>query len=409
MKKGIVMNNFLKKGIPALVAAGMIWNVLPIKAYSDINYNDGNWYNDVILEATNNGWMTGYDNGNFGPNDTMSRGMAATVLFRMANAENTDFVAYYPDVQNKSDYYAVPVTWAKQNKVITGYDNGYFGPNDQLTREQLAVILFRYAGNLGCDVSTRATLTKFSDSTQVSSYAKDAMQWAVSVGILSGDAGRLKPTTPVSRSEACKMLVMANRFIQGDYDISTGDGNLEIDSSLYSLTAKDLLGKSVYEVIEIMAPLFQENAQNSGILASVSMSQFILETGYGQSELAQNANNLFGMKSSISYNTWPNSTWDGVSVYNKVIQETDINGVPNITTTASFRAYNTMYESILDHSAYLLGAMNGSALRYNGIAGCTDYEKALQIIVDGGYAGNSKTYTSSCCAIIERYNLTQYD
>jgi hypothetical protein len=409
MKKGIVMNNFLKKGIPALVAAGMIWNVLPIKAYSDINYDDGNWYNDVILEATNNGWMTGYDNGNFGPNDTMSRGMAATVLFRMANAENTDFVAYYPDVQNKSDYYAVPVTWAKQNKVITGYDNGYFGPNDQLTREQLAVILFRYAGNLGCDVSTRATLTKFSDSTQVSSYAKDAMQWAVSIGILSGDAGRLKPTTPVSRSEACKMLVMANRFIQGDYDISTGDGNLEIDSSLYSLTAKDLLGKSVYEVIEIMAPLFQENAQNSGILASVSMSQFILETGYGQSELAQNVNNLFGMKSYISNNTWANSTWDGVSVYNKVTQEADSNGNPTITTTASFRAYNTMYESILDHSAYLLGAMNGSALRYNGIAGCTDYEKALQIIVDGGYAGNSKTYTSSCCAIIERYNLTQYD
>jgi flagellum-specific peptidoglycan hydrolase FlgJ len=401
------MKRFFKKGIPVLFAAGMILNTLPIKAYTDINYNDSNWYNGVILEATNNGWMTGYENGSFGPNDTMSRGMAATVLYRMANAGNTAFVAYYPDVQYAGDYYAIPVTWAKQNKVITGYENGYFGPNDCLTREQLAVILYRYAGTLGCDVSTRASLSSFSDNAQVSSYALTAMQWAVSVGILSGDAGRLKPTTAVNRAEACKMLVIANRFIQGNQNVD--DSSSTIDTSLYSLTAKDLQGKTVYEVIDILAPLFQENAKSSGILASVSMAQFILESGYAQSELAQNANNLFGMKSYISNNTWANSTWDGVSVYNKVTQEADSNGNPTITITATFRAYDTMYQSISDHSAYLLGAMNGNTLRYDGIAGCKDYTKALQIIADGGYAGNSKTYVSSLTSVIERYNLTQYD
>lgn len=160
------------------------------------------------------------------------------------------------------------------------------------------------------------------------------------------------------------------------------------------------------DVIAKVGSLFTADQKKSGILASVSLAQFILESGYGKSELAQNANNCFGMKKSLSGNTWSGSTWDGSSVYTKKTQEYE-NG-QYVTITADFRKYPSVEKSIADHSAYLLGAKNGSAFRYNGLKGCTDYKKAVQIIKDGGYA-TSSTYVSNLCSIIEKWNLTKYD
>lgn len=160
------------------------------------------------------------------------------------------------------------------------------------------------------------------------------------------------------------------------------------------------------DVIAKVGPLFTADQKKSGILASVSLAQFILESGYGKSELAQNANNCFGMKKSLSGNTWSGSVWDGKSIYTKKTQEEE-NG-QMITITADFRKYAKVEDSIADHSAYLLGAKNGSALRYDGLKGCADYKKAVQIIKDGGYA-TSSSYVNNLCSIIERWNLTQYD
>lgn len=160
------------------------------------------------------------------------------------------------------------------------------------------------------------------------------------------------------------------------------------------------------DVIAKVGPLFTADQKKSGILASVSLAQFILESGYGKRELAQNANNCFGMKKSLSGNTWSGSSWDGKSIYTKKTQEEE-NG-KMITITFDFRKYGCVEDSITDHSAYLLGAKNGSAFRYNGLKGCTDYKKAVQIIKDGGYA-TSSTYVSNLCSIIERWNLTKYD
>ena len=153
--------------------------------------------------------------------------------------------------------------------------------------------------------------------------------------------------------------------------------------------------------------LCKKDMAKSGILASVSAAQFILESGYGKSELAQNANNCFGMKKSLSGNTWSGSAWDGKSIYTKKTNEEYTPGT--ITTiTADFRKYPCVEDSVADHSAYLLGAMNGSKKRYEGLSGEKDYKKAIQIIKDGGYA-TSSTYVEKICSIIERFNLTQYD
>ena len=171
--------------------------------------------------------------------------------------------------------------------------------------------------------------------------------------------------------------------------------------------ASVLKNLSEADAIKKVGALFTADQKKSGILASVSLAQFILESGYGKSELAQNANNIFGMKCSLSGNTWSGSSWDGKSKYTKKTQEQNPDG-SMVTITADFRKYPCIEDSIADHSAYLLGAKNGSKLRYDGLKGCTDYKKAVQIIKDGGYA-TSLTYVEKLCSIIEKWNLTQYD
>lgn len=183
-------------------------------------------------------------------------------------------------------------------------------------------------------------------------------------------------------------------------------GAVQEPAKVTGMQATALVGLSEADVIKKVGSLFTSDMKKSGVLASVSLAQFILESGYGKSELAQNANNLFGMKKTLSGNTWSGSTWDGSSVYTKKTQEYE-NG-QYVTITADFRKYPSVEKSIADHSAYLLGAKNDSKLRYDGLKGCTDYKKAVQIIKDGGYA-TSPTYVESICNIIDRWKLTQYD
>lgn len=178
-------------------------------------------------------------------------------------------------------------------------------------------------------------------------------------------------------------------------------------SSTSGLQATEFKDLTEAQVIVKVGSLFTADQKKSGILASVSLAQLILESGYGKSELAQNANNCFGMKKSLSGNTWSGSTWDGTSVYTKQTQEQNTDGSYE-TIEADFRKYGSVEDSIADHSAYLLGAKNGSALRYAGIAGMTDYKAVAQLVKDGGYA-TSLTYVENLCSIIEKWNLTQYD
>lgn len=223
----------------------------------------------------------------------------------------------------------------------------------------------------------------------------------------------------VNHLNGCNMTVhrdYANKSCPGDYLYERhGDIANKVNAILGAaetpvttgLQATALKGLSNADVIKKVSPLFTADQKKSGILASVSLAQFILESGYGSSELAQNANNCFGMKKSLSGNTWAGSAWDGRSVYVKKTQEQNKDG-SYVTITADFRKYPCVENSVADHSAYLLGAMNGSKKRYEGLAGEKDYKKAIQIIKDGGYA-TSLSYVTNVCNIVEKWNLTQYD
>lgn len=169
----------------------------------------------------------------------------------------------------------------------------------------------------------------------------------------------------------------------------------------------EMKGWAPQDVINKVGPLFTADQQKTGILASVSLAQFIVESGYGQSRLSLEANNCFGIKGYPGQSTWYGSAWDGVSVYNINTNEQNSDGSTYVVYD-SFRKYDCMEDSIEDHSAYLRTSMNGSKLRYEGIIGCTDYRTAAQIIKNGGYA-TAVNYVDVICSVIERWDLTQYD
>lgn len=169
--------------------------------------------------------------------------------------------------------------------------------------------------------------------------------------------------------------------------------------------AARLAAMSQAEFVEYIGRLAAADMQTSGILASVTAAQSILESGYGKSELALNALNLGGMKAELSGNTWK-SAWDGRTYIKDTAEQREDGSY--YTVTAAFRAYPSVAAYLADHSAYLAGARAGSDLRYAGVVGCRDYRQAFQILKDGGYA-TSLEYVGKLCAVVERWNLTRFD
>lgn len=212
----------------------------------------------------------------------------------------------------------------------------------------------------------------------------------------------------------------ANKACPGDYiysrlgqiadEVNAKLGVKKTTTTTSGLQGKDFAHLSEAEAVKKIGPIFTAEQKRTGILASVLMAQWILESGYGTTDLAQNANNCFGMKTTLSGNTWAGSVWDGKSKYTKVSKEC-YDGKTMVDVKSDFRKYPSIEKSIEDHSAYLINAMNGSKKRYEGLVGCTDYKKAITIIKNGGYATDPE-YIDKIAGknkIIEKWNLTQYD
>lgn len=199
----------------------------------------------------------------------------------------------------------------------------------------------------------------------------------------------------------------AKRICTYGYSVFDKDGRCVYKNEKSGTKAALFLAMAEEEFVNYVGPLYTKDEQEHGILACVSMAQGILESGYGKTDLAQNGNNLHGMKCSLSGNTWPGTTWDGSSRYRKQSPEQD--AVGNETLVESdFRSYGCVEESIEDHAAYLLGAAKEKKQRYAGLAGEKDYRKAIQIIKDGGYA-TDVNYVDKICSIIKKWNLERFN
>ncbi len=187
---------------------------------------------------------------------------------------------------------------------------------------------------------------------------------------------------------------------------TTADTGSSLNATYTSLTAVRFKNLTTSQFIQLLGPIARESYKKTGILASVTLAQAILESGWGKSDLAQRGNNMFGMKAIISGNTWKGSTWDGKSSIRKRTGEEY--GGRKVKITATFRAYKTVYQSILDHSAYLLNAKNCAKNRYAGLTATNSYAKQIQIIKKGGYA-TSSSYVNSLTRLIRTYHLTKFD
>jgi len=188
--------------------------------------------------------------------------------------------------------------------------------------------------------------------------------------------------------------------------VNTVNQGTSLNNTYTSLTAARFKKLSTSQFIQLMGPIARESYRKTGILSSVTLAQAILESGWGKSDLAQKGNNMFGMKAIISGNNWRGTTWDGKSSIRKRTGEEY--GGRKVKITATFRAYRTVYQSVLDHSAYLLNAKNGSKNRYAGLAATKSYAKQIRIIKSGGYA-TSSSYVNSLTRLIKTYHLTKYD
>lgn len=172
--------------------------------FNDVSAND--WFASAVDYVTGKGMMNGTADNTFSPKANTTRGMVVTVLYRLENQPSTS-AASFTDVAS-GVYYANAVAWANANGIVSGYGSGKFGPNDKVTREQLAAILYRYAQYKKYDVSGANSLDGYTDVQSVSSYAVPALQWANAAGVVTGKSGsKLDPKGYATRAEVAAMLM----------------------------------------------------------------------------------------------------------------------------------------------------------------------------------------------------------
>ena len=170
----------------------------------------GDWfYNDVVY-VYEKGIMDGVDNRVFSPNTTLNRAMFVTMLYRVAGEPTVSKTADFSDVPGNT-WFSDAVAWASSQGIVDGYGDDLFGPYNSLTREQLATILYRYAKWSGRSTyAPTDALTGFADADKVSSYALDAMRWAVYTGLMQGSENGLEPQSSASRAQVAAII---HRFL----------------------------------------------------------------------------------------------------------------------------------------------------------------------------------------------------
>ena len=171
--------------------------------FSDVASED--WFCDAVQYVFDNGMMNGVGNGLFAPDSNLTRGMIAQVLYNLEGTPEAGSDAF-TDVE-AGQWYADAVNWAAANNIVSGYGDSTFGPQKDITREQMAQILYNYAVFKGYDVSAQGDLSAFGDGSETSDWALPAMKWAVGTGLLQGYAGRLNPAGTATRAEVAQILM----------------------------------------------------------------------------------------------------------------------------------------------------------------------------------------------------------
>ncbi|MEG1578599.1 MAG: S-layer homology domain-containing protein, partial [Oscillospiraceae bacterium] len=206
--------------------------------FTDVTADD--WFQKAVEYVYRHDIMNGVTDSEFSPYFTTTRGMIVTVLWRMEGQPAATTDSPFHDLT--AGWYREAVDWAAEFDIVLGYDNGNFGPLDDITREQMAAIFYRYAKYKGYDVTATADLSQFSDLAMVSQYAVPAMRWAIGAGLLQGDNGKLMPRDDANRAQLATILY---RFCE----------NL----AKQSLSKQSLFGQSLFDQNRFDQNLFGRN------------------------------------------------------------------------------------------------------------------------------------------------------
>lgn len=183
-----------------------------VGSFTDVNTDD--WFAEAVQYMLDNEMMNGTSATTFGPNTTTTRGMIVTILYRL-EGEPDAAASSFTDVASNM-YYADAINWAAANGIVNGITTTTFGPDNAITREQMAAILYRYAQFKGYDVSASNNLTNYTDASQISAYAATAMQWANAEGLITGNTTTtINPTGNATRAEVATILMRFCENIAG--------------------------------------------------------------------------------------------------------------------------------------------------------------------------------------------------
>lgn len=194
-----------KQVISFLICAVFLIGLLPATAlavenspFTDVETTD--WFYDGVQYTYEHGMMNGTGNGMFSPNMATTRGMIVTILHRLEGTPSAHGMSFSDVASGK--WYSEAVSWASSKDIVNGYGNGRFGPEDTITREQMATILYRYANYKGYDVSASTSLSRYTDSWQISPYAVESMTWANAAKLVTGTTSTaLSPKGSATRAQ----------------------------------------------------------------------------------------------------------------------------------------------------------------------------------------------------------------
>ena len=190
------------KAYAELPAGATVKIVEKERKFEDVK--DTDWFAEPVDFTSSHELFQGVSETEFAPDKPMTRAMLVTVLFRLEDEPESAGELDFPDV-TEGAWYADAVAWAAETELVTGTEKG-FEPNENVSREQIATILYRYVKSLGIDVSAKGDVSRFSDGDEVSDWASDAMAWAVEVGLFQGDGEKLNPGGSAKRSEVAALM-----------------------------------------------------------------------------------------------------------------------------------------------------------------------------------------------------------
>ena len=205
-----------RRAIALALILVMLAGILPVTVPAAANprFDDvkpADWFYSSVETVCAKGLMTGTSARTFRPELPVTRGMLVTILYRIEGEPSVSYSGKFSDVPS-GRWYSKAVEWAAAQGIVGGYSNGKFGPEDSVTREQLAAILYRYAGKTkGFDVSASASLSGYTDSAKVSAYAQSAVKWAIATNLLLPTSGKLNAGADATRAE---VAVAVARFHQ---------------------------------------------------------------------------------------------------------------------------------------------------------------------------------------------------